>query len=134
MTDALPPRSRRSVILRQVGLGALVTAVALVVGAAIPFGALVRDDYVLDHVVRAVALDVRDFGVDKGQERLRFELAAQGLEDHVRPEDCSIEQGEGGIDVRCAWEVVLDVAVVRRRVPIRFASVAHVTPSGDLEG
>jgi hypothetical protein len=121
-------------VLRQVGLGAAVMALALLIGAAIPLGPLLRDDFVLDDVVRAVALDVRDFGVEKGTERLRFELAARGLEDHVRATDCTIEQGEQGIDVRCAWQVVLDVQVVERRLPIRFSSQAHVTPSGDLRG
>jgi hypothetical protein len=134
MTEAPAPRGRWSTIARQVGLGALVTAGALLLGAAIPLGPLLRDDYVLDGVVRAVALDVRDFGVDKGTERLRFELASQGLEDHVGLDDCSVEQGEQGIDVRCAWEVVLDVRIVERRVPIRFASHAHITPAGDLRG
>ncbi len=135
MTKGAPAaRGRWGSVFRQVGLGAAVTAAALVVGAAIPLGPLLRNDYVLDDIVRAVALDVRDFGVEKGTERLRFELASRGLEEHVRADDCTVERSARGIDVRCAWEVILDVKVVERRLPIRFSSEAHVTPSGDLRG
>jgi len=132
MTEAGP--GRKATMLRQVALGAGVTAVALGVGAAIPLWPLLRDDYRLDDVVRAVALDVRDFGEEKGSDRLRFELAAQGLDARLHPDDCAIVQGEGGIDVTCSWEVVLEVGLVGRRLPIRFSSRAHVTPDGDLSG
>ena len=108
------------------------TAIAVLLGAALPLAPLLAADYALDGIVRAVALDVRDFGVDKGRERLSYELAAQGLEGRVGPEQCRVEQQSDGIEVACAWEVVLEVPLVERRVPLPFRSEARVSSSGDL--
>jgi hypothetical protein len=130
--DAPVPVSRWRLGLRQALLGAVVMAVALCIGLAIPLAPLWIDDWKLDGVVRAVALDVRDFGEEKGWDRLRFELAAQGLEARLPEEQCSVGVADGAVTVACAWEVVIDVPVVQRRIPLRFRSVGFVDAGGDL--
>ena len=134
MTEGPPPSSRTRTVLRQVVFSAGMTTVALLLGASIPLYPLLRDDYRLDGIVRAVALDVRDFGVDKGQERLHFEIAAQGLSQRLRARDCTVAKGADGIEVACRWQVVLQVAWVDRSIPVGFSSHAHVAPDGDLDG
>ena len=119
--------------LRRVGLG-MVAGVG--VAAAIPaivVGPYVRDDFVLDGIVRAVALDWRAFGEDKARARLEYELDHRGIGLQVRDEDCRlVAEDDGTRRVRCGWTVVLDVPVADTRVPMTFASEAAVTPSGDL--
>jgi hypothetical protein len=104
---------------------------ALLVGAAIPLAPLVRDDWALDAIVRAVALDLRDFGEARARERLRFEIAAQGLQDRLDAETCDLDVGASSVS--CAWGVVLTFPVVERSVPLAFSSAARTTSTGDLQ-
>ena len=109
--------------------GAATMALAVAIGVAIPLVPLVRDDRALDWTVRAVALDMRDFGPEKARERLAFEIASQGLDRRVRSEDCVVEPKR----VACVWGVVVEVPWLARRVPLRFESEAELGEDGGLE-
>jgi len=117
---------------RVAAAGGVVAVVAILVGAAVPLAPLFRADMALDDLVRAVALDWRDFGQQRAEERLQLEMSQQGLERFVSVDDCVFEPTEAGRVVRCAWGTSLLVPVVRRRIPLRFASRALIAPDGDL--
>jgi len=105
--------------------------IALLVGAAVPLFPLFRADQALDGLVRAVALDWRDFGRQRAEERLQLEMASQHLDAYLRVDDCRLEEGEAKV-VHCAWGTSLRVPVVHRRIPLRFESHAEIDASGDL--
>lgn len=111
--------------------GGVAAAVALSLGAAVPLVPLLRADYALDQAVRAVALDWRDFGRQRAEERLRLEVAAAPLVGRVRPEDCVFDESAGR-RVACGWGVVLRVPVVERQVHLDFGSEAELGPEGGL--
>jgi hypothetical protein len=107
-------------------------AVALLVGAAVPLLPLVRADYALDQAVRAVALDWRDFGRERAEERLALEMAAPSVASRVRPGACSLVEGTPRA-VRCQWGVTLQVPLVHRQIPLSFASEALLGADGSLQ-
>lgn len=100
---------------------------ALLGGPLVPY---VIDDVRLDGIVRAVALDWRDFGEDEARERLQFELDAQGIDGAVRDESCELEMVEGGREVRCAWTV--QAQVIWGTQVLSFRSTARMDADGDL--
>lgn len=117
-----------------VRIGIAVGVIALAV-AAVPawrIGWLLRDDYALDGIAVAVALDWRDFGIDKARQRLQFELDRAGL-DAVRDEACTLDETKDGArKVACAWRMDLVLPLWPRPIPLSFASEASVDRNGVL--
>ena len=93
----------------------------------------IRDDVLLDWVVKAVALDWRDFGADAAHARLQYELDHQGIGLQVADSDCHLTELDGGArQVSCAWAVSLDVPGTQASWPLAFESVAVIDESGQL--
>lgn len=115
------------------GGGALLAIVLAI--AAVPvwrIGWLLRDDYVLDGVAVAVALDWRDFGMDKAKQRLQYELDRAGL-DAVRDDACKLdESADGTRTVACSWTMDLALPLWPDPIPLSFASEASVDRNGVL--
>jgi hypothetical protein len=122
---------RPAVRVALLGLGAGALAAGLVpIAVVYPY---VRDDVRLDRVVRAVALDWRDFGEARARERLEYELDHQGVGPWVEDDDCAMtSSADGDRAVTCAWGVALPVWGTDRVVPLTFRSTATVDRSGDL--
>lgn len=120
--------------LRIVG-GSLAGAVVLMaLTAAATLYPYVRDDVVLDRVVRSVALDWRDFDTETARTRLQYELDRRQIGLHVGDEDCALtEDADGHRAVRCAWTVELAVPLSEQRLPLAFSSEARLTPDGRLQ-
>ncbi len=94
---------------------------------------MVRDDLVLDGIVVAVALDWRDFGLPRALQRLQIELDASGVGPWVEASQCGLVTDDlGGREVRCAWDVVVDHAMLGIEIPIAFDSVARIDREGRL--
>lgn len=91
-----------------------------------------RDDVVLDRVVLAVALDWRDFGRDKAQARLEYELDHQRIGLQVTDEDCSLVEEDTVRRVECAWSAAATVPLLGFTVPLNFRSVAELSPDGTV--
>ena len=89
------------------------------------------DDYALDGIVRAVALDWRDFGRDKAANRLQYELDHRNIGAEVGDENCELSESEGAKTVRCSWTANIGVSTLR--IPINFRSEARISPEGALE-
>ncbi len=116
---------------RVVSAGAFVALVTPLVAVLVLVGPFLRDDRRLDHVVRAVALDWRDFGRDAAVTRLQYELDRQRIGAQVTDDHCALTTLEHGArEVRCAW--VAEVRAFGRVVPLTFESLAHLTAEGDL--
>jgi hypothetical protein len=129
-TDAPAPRTSGwlRLALGMVAGGTVAAALALVL--VFPY---LRDDWVLDGIVKAVALDWRDFGEAKARERLQYELDARDIGTHVRDDACDLTtRADGAKQVGCAWSVQLAVPGAGRVLPLSFTSVAVVLPDGDL--
>lgn len=116
----------------------LLVTIGLVVVAALVFvfalvWPFVRDDLVLDRMVLAVALDWRDFGRDKAQARLEYELDHEGIGLQVVDESCLLEERSSGERVvACRWTASVELPFVAWRVPLAFQSRAEVAPDGSL--
>lgn len=121
---------------RWLRIAGIVTAglVALAaVGASVVAYPYVRDDLALDWVVRAVALDWRDFGRDAAVARLQYELDHQGVGMYVGDDNCDLDLGEDGSRrVTCAWGVELQVPMTELALPLAFESQAVVDSEGEL--
>lgn len=114
-------------------LGVAMLGIALIVGGIALVWPYVRDDLLLDRVVLAVALDWRDFGRDKAQARLEYELDHQRIGMQVTDEHCALtESGDGLRRVGCAWTAQVRVPLLEVRVPLSFASQATLGPDGLL--
>lgn len=124
MRPVRSPAVRRA--LYGMAFGAVV-AVALPIGWVFPY---FRDDYVLDGIVRAVALDWRDFGQDKAQARLEHELDHRGIGLWVGDEACQLVTSEHERRVTCQWVVSLAAADVS--LPLAFRSSAAIDRDGNL--
>ena len=93
----------------------------------------VRDDLVLDRVVQAVALDWRDFGRDRAQNRLLYEFDHGEIGMHVRDEDCALSSSESGERrVHCDWSVDVEIPGTGWVLPMRFHSGAELGADGGL--
>jgi hypothetical protein len=120
---------RRWLVRIAVAVG-LPVAGALLVAMAVAYP-YVRDDLSLDRIVRAVALDWRDFGRETAENRLQYELDHQGIGLAVGDDSCSLREQEGARVVACSWKV--DVAFPTGHVvPLSFSSVAELAADGDL--
>jgi hypothetical protein len=114
--------------------GVALLAVVLALGAvpAWRIGWLLRDDYMLDGITVAVALDWRDFGIDKAKQRLQYELDRAGL-DAVRDDACKLDEAKDGPrKVACAWTMDLALPLWPRPIALSFASEASVDRNGVL--
>lgn len=131
--DTVADDGRPSLLGRLVRLLGLFL-VLLVIGLTAAAGALLypylRDDLVIDGIVRVVALDWRDFGRARAEERLRFEFDRQEIGAHASAADCTFLEKDGARTVVCAWEV--EVRVAGRTLTLPFGSRAAVDASGDL--
>jgi hypothetical protein len=132
--DATPPapRWRDRPWVRALGVGLLAGAAAAVLLPVAVIAPYLRDDLRLDRIVRAVALDWRDFGEQRARERLEYELDHQQIGAWVADDDCALAEGDGARTVRCAWGVTVSVPFTELVVPLSFASEAVVDRSGDL--
>lgn len=115
----------------------LVIAVLLVPGCALlviswTIGPYVVEDQRLDAIVMAVALDWRDFGLEKGRARLQVELDRQ-IGAQVGDDDCQMVEDAEGKHVTCAWGVHVPLPGLERVVPLSFRSAATIDPTGDLK-
>ena len=126
------PDARRGWV-RTVSLSTfLAVSVPLVVVFAL-LGPLLRDDRHLDHIVRAVALDWRDFGREKAMTRLQYELDHQRIGLQVSDDDCTLDEPEPGVRrVRCAWVGEVRVPLLGRTSSLAFESEATIGADGDL--
>lgn len=118
--------------VRVAGIGLLVGAVAAVGLPLAIVGPYVRDDLRLDRVVRAVALDWRDFGEVRARERLEYELDHQGIGPWVDDADCALSEEGARRAVRCAWGVALPIPFTELVVPVTFSSDATIDAAGEL--
>lgn len=106
-----------------------------VVAALVPLGVVapyLRDDYVLEGVVRVVALDWRDFGREKAEARLQYELDHRGIGMWVGDEDCVLAEEDGVRRVTCAWRAEVRLPLARAILSLPFRSTAAVDGSGAL--
>lgn len=114
----------------------LALAAVVVVAVGVPFATvfpLFRDDYALDAIAVAVALDWRDFGEEAARQRLQFELDHQAINKNVRDESCGLTVGDGGTRrVSCAWQVEVELPGVGWRTTLAFGSDAQIDPNGVL--
>jgi hypothetical protein len=106
--------------------------VLLAIGVVALVFPYVRDDLVLDRVVRAVALDWRDYGEDRARGRLEYELDNRGIGLQVADNDCALKRQEADKVVRCAWSVEVEVPFLPWSVPLAFRSIATLGPTGDI--
>lgn len=118
---------------RRAALVGVLLTVTLTVAVVSWLGPWFRDDQVLDAVVRAVALDWRDFGEEAARRRLQYELDHERVGMQVGDDECAFEVASDGTRVvRCAWTVDATLPALDLVVPLAFESVARITPSGDL--
>ena len=111
-------------------LAAMLLATVLFVS---PFVQPVRHDWNLDGEVLGVAMDWRDFDVDKAKERLDFEIQRQGMVPWVSKDDCQfVVENKSDRVVRCRWDVDVLIPVVGARVPMQFESQAVIRSDGEI--
>jgi hypothetical protein len=110
----------------------LVLVVAFISFAAALFGPYLLDDWRLDWVVRAVALDWRDFGLERARTRLQYELDHQGIGAQVADHACAFDEEEERKSVHCKWSVKVPIPGSAGAVPLAFSSTATIAPDGEL--
>jgi hypothetical protein len=137
IAEEAAPRSRWLATLgrwtaRALVIAAFLALTPMVAGAAMlsPF---LKDDVKLDRVVRAVALDWRDFGRAAAQSRLEYELDHQGIGLQVGDDDCALSEEEGIRRVSCRWQTAVELPGLAEPVALPFTSVAEISPEGELE-
>jgi hypothetical protein len=111
-----------------------VVLVALIV-VAVLFGPILRyvmDDQKLDGIAMTVALEWREFGIEKAKERLQYELDHQSVGAEIGDDTCALTEADGQKVVACAWGVDYAIPGVGRSIPLGFQSRATITASGDL--
>ena len=93
----------------------------------------IRDDWVLDGELMAVALDWRDFGDDKAEQRLDWVLSHRHLQQSVNKEDCEFIRDEQTKKVvSCRWQTEVVWPIVSWTLPLEFQSEAAIDPQGEL--
>lgn len=119
--------------LRIAGIAMAGLMAVAAVGGGIVLYPYVRDDLALDWVVRAVALDWRDFGKEAAVARLQYELDHQAVGMYVGDDNCALDvEQDGTRRVTCAWGVELQVPMTELALPLSFESQAVVDPRGEL--
>ncbi len=126
--DERPPLTKR--IVRWVALSSGLLAIGVSAAGGTLLYPYLRDDLRIDGIVRVVALDWRDFGRARADERLRYEFAAQNIGRHTSPADCTLEPDGAERVVRCAWEV--EIRLLGEPLPLGFVSEARIGPDGEL--
>ena len=122
------------------GLGILSIPLVLAGGLSALMWPYFRDDRALDEVVRVVALDWRDFGREKAEARLKFEVDARGVGFWVGDDSCRLDEAPAAAElepgerrVRCGWQTfVLIPGLSGRGIPLQFSSVAILAADGDV--
>lgn len=127
MPSSLPSWLKRLLATLVLACGLVCLATTLVIG---PW---VRDDLRLDWVVRAVALDWRDQGLEAAHTRLQYELDHQDIGGWVADDDCRLQEQETQRVVECTWTAELNIPMTQRTIPIPFSSRAAVTEDGDIQ-
>jgi len=118
---------------RRVGLALGLLVLAALGGVLALIGPYLRDDLHLDRIVYAVALDWRDFGEERGYERLQYELDRRGVGLQVGDDACALTvEAEGMRAVRCRWSASVVVPVVGWSFALPFSSDALVGPDGSV--
>lgn len=116
---------------RWVALASTIVVSLLLAALLWPVAPFLVDDARLDGIVRAVALDWRDFGEAEARERLAFELDSQAIWQGVGDDHCRLESAESGARrIHCAWDV--EVQAWWGVFPMSFESEARMNPAGDL--
>ncbi len=110
----------------------LFVALTPVVATGAVLSPFVMDDLALDRVVRAVALDWRDFGREAAESRLEYELDREGIGMQVDDEDCALTEDAGDKIVECRWHTAFAVPGIPEPVVLPFASRATIAEDGDL--
>ncbi len=119
--------------MRREVAGALASALLLLAVPTVLVGPYLRDDLLLDRIVKVVVLDWRDFGESAARQRLQYELDRQGVGMQVQDHHCRLEAlPQGELRVRCAWQARLGVPGVSQRWPLSFSSEARVLPDGQV--
>ena len=85
----------------------------------------------MDGVVAVVALDWRDFGRLKAEERLLFELEQRGLPGTMESY-CQLAEEEKERVVHCEWQETVVVPIVGTEVPLLFESTSIIESGGEL--
>ena len=120
---------RKSVKWGLVGAGLSCLVISVLFSA--PFYPPFRKGWVMDDVVAVVALDWRDFGRLKAEERLLFELEQRDLPGTMESY-CQLKEESRSRIVQCAWQELVVLPVVSSVVPLSFDSIAIVKPEGEL--
>lgn len=114
-------------------IGLMLALVSVLVVPAARIAPLYWDDWTLDRIVIAVALDWRDFGLDRAHRRLQFELDQQGVGPQVDEQDCVLAMdADRARRVHCAWEVLVLLPWGETPVRLAFDSTARIDPHGVL--
>ena len=116
----------------RLGLLLIFLALTPVVATGAVLSPYVKDDLVLDRVVRTVALDWRDFGKDTAKTRLEYELDRQGIGMQVTDDDCTLTEDGVNKVVQCRWQAAFVVPGVIEPMVLPFASRATIAENGDL--
>jgi hypothetical protein len=124
---------RFSYWIQRLAIALALALVLVVTTTAIVIGPWVRDHLRLDWVVRAVALDWRDHGLEPAKERLQYELDHQGIGRWVADQNCQFIEPSEQRTVVCNWTGYLHVPIVERIIPLKFQSKASIDASGDIQ-
>jgi hypothetical protein len=109
-------------------------AAALLLAPLLLISPYLLDDWRLDRLVVATALDWRDFGREKAETRLAYELDREHIGMQVTDESCELTQTEEGTRmVGCAWDVDVEVPFSQWTIPLSFSSQARVLAEGTLQ-
>ena len=120
---------RKSILWALMGLVAILSAAIVWVGALfyLPF----RQDWAMDNIVAIVALDWRDFGRMKAEERFLFELEQQGLPGSMES-FCHLREEPELRIVQCEWQETVVLPFVGTEVPLLFKSTSMIEAGGEL--
>ena len=133
MTEEENVRQRPS-FLRGVTIGICLLLVVMSVVATFIVYPHLKDDWRLDGIVQAVALDWRDFGEKKARARLEYELDHQEIGLAVSDESCILDGAEGSErTVECSWEVSFRIPFSQELLVLPFGSKARITADGQLQ-
>jgi hypothetical protein len=119
--------------LARLAVVGVVLAATPVIAAGAAISPYVRDDLALDRIVRAVALDWRDFGRSRAETRLQYELDHQEIGLQVRDQNCTLTEDQGSRIVECSWMAALAVPGMEAPVALPFDSRAVIAADGDLQ-
>ena len=113
--------------------GVLAVLATTLLGAMLAlFAPVFLDDRSLDRIVAVVALDWRDFGRERAEERLLVELDRSGIGPWVGDSTCVLNERDSLREVVCSWDTEVAIPLLDRRVPLSFGSRAALDAEGRL--